>query len=91
MAKISKVVLDVLKPSEKVASTDFVLEIAELEGTDLVDLKVEELDKKVETVILLIEGKDLNLEKIREIIESSGASLHSIDRIQAKGGAGCTH
>lgn len=83
MAKITKLVLDVLKPSEKLSSSDLVGMLADLKGTDSVDLTVEELDKKVETISLIIEGTNLDVDLIQEKIEESGASLHSIDRIKA--------
>ncbi len=84
LAKILKLVLDVLKPSERLPSSELVTELADLKGTDIVDLKVEEVDKLVETVSIVIDGTDLDLQRIQEIIEKNGASLHSIDRIRAK-------
>lgn len=84
LAKILKLVLDVLKPSDRLPSSELVTELADLKGTDTVDLKVEELDKLVETVSIVIEGTDLDLQRIHEVIETNGASLHSIDRIRAE-------
>lgn len=86
MAKIKKVILDVLKPTEKLSSVDFVQALADIKGVDSVDLKVEEVDKQVETTVLEIEGSALNLPQIENAIEQSGASLHSIDRIKAERG-----
>lgn len=85
MAKIKKIVLDILKPSEKLSSSDLVSMLVDVKGTDIVDLKVDEVDKKVETVSVVIEGSDLDLQKIQDVIAKSGASLHSIDQIKAKG------
>lgn len=84
MAKISRIVLDVLKPTEELASSVLVTKLADVNGINSVDLNVIEVDKKVETVVLTIEGLDIDLEKVRTVIEKSGASLHSIDRIKAK-------
>ena len=81
MVKVTRLVLDVLKPHQPNA-----LEFAQaLAGSDRglqVDLVVTEMDDKTETLQVVIEGADLQLEQLQAVIQEQGASLHSIDLVE---------
>ena len=67
MARIRKLVLDVLKPHHPNALT-FATSLADL-GTDYkVRLTVNEVDEKTETTTLVLEGQDIAFEAIIEAI-----------------------
>ena len=81
MARIRKLVLDVLKPHHPNALT-FAASLADL-GTDYkVILTVVEVDEKTETISLTLEGSDIQFDGIIESIEQMGASMHSIDEVE---------
>lgn len=81
MPLFMRIVLDVLKPHQPNA-LDFVKRIQELEGITRVKLTLAEMDEKTETVVVLIEGTDLEYERIVERILEMGGSVHSIDEVE---------
>jgi hypothetical protein len=84
MAKVKRIVLDVLKPHQP-SALDFAKDIAD-QGTRLnVKLTVEAVDEKTESVILVIEGEDILFDAIVETIKNLGGSLHSIDAVEVEG------
>ncbi|MFH1393686.1 MAG: DUF211 domain-containing protein [Candidatus Micrarchaeota archaeon] len=80
MAGIKRLVLDVLIPIN-FPTPDLTKRIALIKGIEAVDVLIQEVERKVETAKITIEGEDLDFEKIRELIESTGSSLQSIDRV----------
>jgi len=84
MTTTRKVVLDVLKP-HKPNGVDFATALAELSPDYQVRLSVVEVDEKTETVIVVLEGKDIAFDPVIEIIKKMGASVHSIDEVEVHG------
>lgn len=72
--------LDVLKPNEP-SIIDFCLELNKCAGVSGVDVLVQEFDRKVETVRITINGKNLQFPELKNVIESLGASIHSVDQV----------
>ncbi len=82
MAILKRLVLDVLKPRHP-NIIDFASSIAE-QGKDYrVVVKVDEVDDKTESVMLSVEGENLDFVAIEQCIHELGGSLHSIDEIEA--------
>jgi hypothetical protein len=79
---LRRIVFDVLIPLEY---PDDVLAKAlnRLKGVEVVDITITAIERRVETTVITIEGKDLNLKRIREVINKSGSSIQNIDRITA--------
>ncbi len=82
MATLKRMVLDVLKPRHP-NIIDFATAIAELGQDYRVVVKVDEVDDRTESVMLSIEGENLDFEAIQQSIKALGGSLHSIDEIEA--------
>ena len=80
MARIRRLVLDVLKPHHP--------DVVELgraladQGALRVRVTVLEMDARTETVQIEIVGDDIDFAKLRGAVEGFGASLHSIDEIE---------
>ena len=55
--------------------------LSDIAGTDGVDVTVYEIDSKVENVKVTIQGENINYDKIIQTIETSGATVHSIDKV----------
>jgi len=81
MAKIRKLVLDVLKP-HKPTILDLASALTEQNAGYNVNIKVVEIDDKTETLEITVRGNDINLETISEKIGQLGGSVHSIDEVE---------
>ena len=77
---LRRVVLDVLIPLD-ISVVDLAEKISKIKGVEVVDIDIKEIERKVETTSVTVEGKNLDLEKIREYLEHAGASIQNIDRI----------
>ena len=83
MIAIKKLVLDVLKPHSP-SILELARALAEQGEGYRVHLNVEEVDEKTETVVIVIEGNNLDFEAIDETIKTMGGSLHSVDQVLAE-------
>lgn len=84
MSRIKRLVLDVLKPLSP-GPLDFAKAISERGNGTRVKLKVEEMDKNTESVILTLEGEDIPFDAIVQGIKDMGGALHSIDEVEVVG------
>jgi len=86
MAKLRRIVLDVLKPHEP-----GVVEFAGILADHLADcrvrLEVEERDEKTESVTVEVTGGDINFEDLAAGITEMGGSVHSVDEVEVDPGA----
>ncbi|GAB4357882.1 MAG: DUF211 domain-containing protein [Methylohalobius crimeensis] len=80
MPVVTRLVLDVLKPHQPNA-LEFVQSVLMLDSLDRVKLMVEEMDEKTESVILLVEGVDIQYQELVDVIASMGGSVHSLDEV----------
>ena len=80
MIALKRVVLDVLKPHEPNA-LEFAQKLAGADSDCKVRVTVTEMDEKTETLVVVIEGRDIDFEAIESTMMSMGASLHSIDEV----------
>jgi len=81
MVKVKKLILDILKPHQPNA-LEFATALAEQAGDIQVTLNVVEIDEKTESVIVEIEGENIDYESLTDHIKELGASVHSIDEVQ---------
>jgi hypothetical protein len=82
MSGLRKLVLDVLIPFE-VPKIEFTKRLSEAKGVEGVDVLIQEVERKVETAKISLEGTEIDFEEIKDILEKTGASLQSLDRIVA--------
>lgn len=83
MARVKRIVLDVLKPHHP-NGLEFSSAIADKSPGCRVTLKVTEVDEKTETVVLIVEGENIRYEDITEEISSMGGTVHSIDAVEVE-------
>jgi len=85
MVQVKQIMLDVLKPHRptvlEVASA-----IAALAGDYRVRITVQAVDEKTESVLIEVEGANIDMETIDETMRGLGASVHSIDMVEVVGG-----
>ncbi len=84
MSLVKRLVLDVLKPHQPNA-LDFAQALAACGEGYCVELKVVEVDEHTETLLVSIEGDQVDFEAVKRVIGENGASLHSIDEVQVVG------
>jgi hypothetical protein len=84
MAITRKVVLDVLKPHQPNA-VEFATALADLSPDYKVRLTVVEVDEKTESIIVVLEGENIEFDSVTELIKKLGASVHSIDEVEVHG------
>lgn len=81
MITVKRLVLDVLKPHNP-NGLEFAKAIAEQGEGYHVKFTVVEVDEKTETVVIIVEGADIQFDAISDTITNLGGSLHSIDEIE---------
>ena len=81
MVRMTRVVLDVLKPHHPDV-VEFARTVAAAGEDYRVQLKVVEIDERTQTLDMVIESSNLELDTIRRVITEMGASLHSIDGVE---------
>ena len=82
MAIIRRIILDVLKPHQPNA-TEFAMVLADLGKQYEVHLAVIEVDENTETVQHEANAPCIDFELVQAAIIDMGASLHSIDEVDA--------
>jgi hypothetical protein len=80
MPPIKYLVLDVLK-LHKPSVIELGQIIVKAQKGNSVNIRVEEVDERTETVRVIVKGNSINFTKIRDAIEFHGASIHSVDEI----------
>lgn len=81
MAKIRRIVLDVLKPHQPNV-VDFAISLAELADRCHVKIIVTEVDKKTENIILELTGDDVLFQMINEEIKKWGPLCTVLTRLR---------
>jgi hypothetical protein len=80
MARIRRLVLDILKPHEP-SITEFSQKTESLDGVKGVNASIIEIDEDVENIKITLEGKNISEKEVKKAIEDLGGSIHSIDQI----------
>jgi len=80
---VTKLVLDVLKPHQP-SILEMSKLLGELDGVKSVNTVLREVDADTETVVLSIDGPELDYEEVLDIIEQCSASVHSMDEVSVQ-------
>ena len=79
MVKVKRLILDVLKPHQP-NGLEFARTLAEKSPDCYIKFSVVEVDEQTESVILTIDGDDIQFDAVSEVISVMGGSVHSIMR-----------
>ncbi|MET1160029.1 MAG: DUF211 domain-containing protein [Thermoprotei archaeon] len=79
---IKRLVLDVLIPN-KISIVEFAESLSKVPGVDAVNVTVKEIDAETQTLIIVVEGEDIDYMSVRDLIEKMGGVIHSIDQVVA--------
>jgi hypothetical protein len=80
MTGIQRLVLDVVKPIN-MPSTALATEISDAQGVESVDVFIQQVEQKVESAKVTIEGSNILFDEVKETIEKLGATVQSVDRV----------
>jgi len=80
---VTKMVLDVLKPHQP-SIVEMSKLLGEIEGVRAVNTVLREVDADTETVVLSVEGEELDYDEVLDVIEQCSASVHSIDEVSVE-------
>jgi hypothetical protein len=83
MVLVKRLVLDVLKPHQPNA-LEFSQALAKAGGNYRVCITVLEVDKKTETLRVVVEGDAIDFDAVQSGISDLGGSLHSIDEVEVQ-------
>lgn len=81
MARITELVLDILKPHDPPLVL-FTRHLAEVRPGLTVTAEVVEIDDRTQTLSVHCQGTDIDLELLTEAVSAMGGSVHSVDRVQ---------
>lgn len=82
MAKIRRLVLDVVIPNAS-DLTKLTQDLADMTAVKGASSFVDEFDKNVISLKLVLEGTDLKIKEIEKIVHNHGGSIHSVDGVAA--------
>ncbi|MBD3210369.1 hypothetical protein GF318_03235 [Candidatus Micrarchaeota archaeon] len=77
---IIRLVLDIQKPINLPLNV-LAMEISQIEGVGTVDITVQDVDQKVESARVTIEGPEVDFDRVKATIEKTGVAVQSVDRI----------
>lgn len=80
---LRRLVLDVLKPIKNPGIEELALRLESSPGVKGVNITVKEVDVETLTLVIVIEGDNINLDEVRNRLEEFGAVIHSIDQVVA--------
>lgn len=79
MGRLTKVVLDTIKPLKGPTIVDIAKTVSSLDGIKIVNVKVNEVDMQTITMTIIIEGDNIDFDKVKEKLDELGVVIHSID------------
>ena len=80
MVVVKKIELDVLKP-HKPSILNLSSELSKVDGVSNCNIEIKEVERDVESVIVIIDGKDIDIDAVEKIIKKNGATIHNIDKV----------
>jgi len=80
MSVILRIVLDALLPLN-LSEVELAKKLADVKGVEAADVNIKEMEKRVQTAKITLEGADLSMDRILAVLDSSGASVKNIDRV----------
>ncbi|MGC8679612.1 MAG: DUF211 domain-containing protein, partial [Fervidicoccaceae archaeon] len=73
---IKRVVLDVLIPIRGLGIEELALRIENVKGVDSVNITVKEFDVSTQTLLVIVEGDNIDISELNSVFEKFGAAVH---------------
>lgn len=78
---LKRIVLDVLKPIKGPTLITLARNLARVAGVKEVTIVVSEMDVETVSLVVTVNGDNIDFEKLEETLRELGAALHSIDEV----------
>ncbi|AFH42154.1 DUF211 domain-containing protein [Fervidicoccus fontis] len=78
---ILRAVLDVLIPIKGIGIDELSLVLERVRGVEGVNITVKEIDVETESILIVIEGRDIDLKEVERELLNYGGVIHSIDQV----------
>ncbi|MCC6033630.1 MAG: DUF211 domain-containing protein [Desulfurococcaceae archaeon] len=78
---LKKLVLDVLKPIREPTLVTLAKNLSKVNGVREVSIVVSEMDVETVTLVVTINGDDIDYEEVENTLRELGVALHSVDEV----------
>jgi hypothetical protein len=78
---LKKLVLDVLKPIKEPTLVTLAKNLSKVNGVREVSIVVSEMDVETVTLVVTINGDDIDYEEVENTLRELGVALHSVDEV----------
>ncbi|MEM0014138.1 MAG: DUF211 domain-containing protein [Zestosphaera sp.] len=78
---LKRIVLDVLKPIKGPTLITLARNLARVTGVKEVSIVVSEMDVETVSLVVTVNGNNINFEELEGTLRELGAALHSIDEV----------
>mgnify|MGYP000579379306 CR=1 FL=1 len=78
---LKKLVLDVLKPIREPTLVTLAKNLSKVNGVREVSIVVSEMDVETVTLVVTINGDDIDYEEVESTLRELGVALHSVDEV----------
>ncbi len=78
---LKKIVLDVLKPIREPTLVTLAKNLSRVSGVKEVSITVSEMDVETVTLVITINGNDIDFEEVENTLRELGVALHSVDEV----------
>ncbi len=78
---LKKLVLDVLKPIREPTLVTLAKNLSKVNGVREVSIVVSEMDVETVTLVITINGDDIDYEEVESTLRELGVALHSVDEV----------
>ncbi|MEM0021900.1 MAG: DUF211 domain-containing protein [Fervidicoccaceae archaeon] len=80
---IRRVVLDILMPIRGLGIDELALSIEKVEGVESVNITVKEFDVSTQTLLVVVEGENIDMLELKSVLDRFGVAIHGIDQVVA--------
>jgi|YelNatPaOPRAMG01_1025707.scaffolds.fasta_scaffold04774_4 hypothetical protein len=78
---LKKLVLDVLKPIREPTLVTLAKNLSKVNGVREISIVVSEMDVETVTLVVTINGDDIDYEEVENTLRELGVALHSVDEV----------
>ncbi|MEO3993721.1 MAG: DUF211 domain-containing protein [Desulfurococcaceae archaeon TW002] len=78
---LKKIVLDVLKPIREPTLITLAKNLSRVSGVREISITVSEMDVETVTLVITINGNDIDFEEVESTLRELGVALHSVDEV----------
>lgn len=82
MIGIWRIVMEAIIPLQ-ISSIEVVKKVSKVKGVLGVDIRIKEVERKIEMAQITVTGNELDFDTLKKIIEDIGVVIQSVDRVSS--------